>query len=381
MFAPHIKRTHLLTICIAICAGYFVFGLWPFKTRFRNNLGWRPSADGTFFGWQSGVYSERDLDLSKIATPSEQAGSVSIELYLKSYHEATGEIGSILSLYDRDLPANLLIAQRRTDLLLRTAARNSHGRRTYHEVRVGARLDQGIQRFVAISSGAGGTDFYVDGKLIESFPELVLPPEVLRGRLVIGDAPEGKSHWAGKLAGIAIFGRSLDAQEVDRHYRLWTGKQPQDFRAEPGLSALYRLGERDGRTIPDHSASGNPLLIPEYYRAFRKTVLIPPWRDPRFPDSGDIVMNILGFIPFGLFYFFYRARIRPRSRFRNLGLTIVTSGFISMTIELIQAFLPNRFSSLTDVLCNTAGGLAGALLAASAIYFAAMRTERRTLSQ
>ncbi len=373
------RRTLPLIICIAICAGYLVVGLWPFKPRVRNNLGWRPGRDGTFFGYLSSVYTEGELDLGKDISPTERSGNVSIELYLQSEHRPTRDVGSILSLYDGELPANLVIAQWRSELLLRTLAWNAPGPRTYREASVSAGLREGVRRFIVVTSGAGGTSFYVDGELAKFYPRLTLRPDSLRGRLIIGDAPEGNSRWAGKLFGVAIFSRSLTAPEVARHYRLWAGKQLQKFPGEPGLSALYYFGERLGQTIPDRSGAGNPLLIPEYYRKFRKTVLVPPWRDPHpyFSDIGDVVMNVLGFVPFGFFYFIYRDRTRPGRPLRNLGLTAVVSGIISVTIELIQVYLPTRSSSLTDLICNIGGAVAGALLVAVVMLFARTRTARR----
>jgi VanZ family protein len=377
MFASRIRRGHFLILGAALIAAYLFAGLWPFKPRVKNNLGWQPGKEGTFFGWLSSVYSERELDLGRSALASGQPGTFSIELYLQSEHKPTGEVGAILSLYDGELPANLVIAQWRSELLLRSPVRNARGRRVHREVSVRADLRLGIRRFAVITSGAGGTSFYVDGKIARDYPKLILRPETLHGRLVIGDAPEGNSRWAGKMIGVAIFSRTLDAADVSRHHGLWTGADPQELSAEPGLEALYLFGERSGPTIPDRSDSGNPLLIPEHYRTFRKTVLVPPWRDPRpyFSDTGDVVNNVLGFIPLGLFFFFYRSRVRPGRTFLNIVLTVAVSGITSLAIELIQVYLPTRSSSLTDVLCNITGGLVGGLFAAAAISFA--RTPRK----
>ena len=361
-------RNLLLLICIALCAGYFLVGFSPFRPRVANNLGWRHGMDGTYFGWLSSVYSERELDLIGSPSSAGEDGAISVELLLSSGHRQTGVVGTILALYDGHLPPNLLIAQWKSELLLRVPVRNADGRRIRREVGAGLDLRRGIRRFIAVTSGPGGTRFYIDGELSKAYPRLIPQPETLRGRLVVGDAPEGNSHWSGELAGMAVFNRSLDAREVGRHFELWTNKKWRDIAAEPGLAALYNLGERSGRTIPDRSVSGNPLIAPEYYRRFRKTVLVPPWRDPHryFSDTGDVSLNILGFIPLGFFYFFYRSRIRPGRTWRNLGLAALLSGTISLVIELIQVYLPTRSSTLTDVICNTAGGLAGAFLAALA---------------
>ncbi|NWG12242.1 MAG: VanZ family protein [Acidobacteria bacterium] len=376
------SRTLSLIVCIALGAGYLIVGLWPFELQVKNNLGWQPGEDGTYFGWLSNVYTDGQIHLGRNAYPSAQVPEVSIELYLQSEHKNTGDIGTILSFYEDQLPPNLVIAQWRSELLLRTPVQTASGRRAHHEISVSADLRENARRFIVVTSGAEGTSFYVDGMLAKSYPRHTLRQDTLRGRLIVGDAPEGSSHWAGKLIGLAIFSRSLGAPEVARHYRLWARKRLEKFPAEPGLAALYDFGERAGRTIPDKSSGGNPLLTPEYYRTFRKTVLIPPWRDPHpyFSDIGDVGINVLGFVPFGFFYFLYRSLTRPGRRFRNFVLTALVSGIISVAIELIQVFMPIRSSSLTDLLCNIGGGLAGALLALMARSFFRPRIPRRDWS-
>jgi VanZ family protein len=363
------NRKVTLVICIAICAGYFFVGLWPCEFHPRNNLGWRPGASGTFFGWPSIIYSERWFDLGRTAAPPAGAGAVTIELYVASEHRPAREVGSILTLYDGELPENLVIAQWKYDLLLRTPSNDARGRRTFREFGIDAGLYPGTRRFLGLASGPGGTVIYVDGVPAKAFPRLTLHPETLRGRLILGDSPQGNRRWAGKMFGVAIFSRTLTAYEMARHQRLWTGSQPHQLRSEAGLSALYFLDERSGNTVPDRSPARNPLLIPESYQVLSKTFLVSPWEDPHpyFSDTGDVVINVVGFIPFGFFYFIYRDQVGPGRRFRSAALTMTASGIISLAIELIQVYLPTRSSSLTDLICNVGGSFIGLIMALLAL--------------
>ena len=74
-------------------------------------------------------------------------------------------------------------------------------------------------------------------------------------------------------------------------------------------------------------------------------------------------MNILGFIPFGFCFFLHRQSVRANARAANFLIVMFAGAVISLTIELIQAWLPNRESSLTDLLTNIFGTLLGVVLA------------------
>jgi len=81
------------------------------------------------------------------------------------------------------------------------------------------------------------------------------------------------------------------------------------------------------------------------------------------PDYSDMVVNILGFVPFGFCFYLHRWSLRPNQRATNALLVVLTGAAVSLTIEIIQAWLPNRVSSISDVLTNAAGTLLGVALA------------------
>jgi glycopeptide antibiotics resistance protein len=94
-------------------------------------------------------------------------------------------------------------------------------------------------------------------------------------------------------------------------------------------------------------------------------VLVPPWTDfsPNLSGLRDVLINILGFAPFGfcvLLYCQLAARERP---ILNAVLTVCAGAAVSLLIELIQVWLPIRVSSATDLVCNILGTLLGVLLA------------------
>ena len=342
---------------IALCVGYFIFGLWPFNFLRVNHAAWSPDGAGISFARYSVVHGESAVELQ------DGAGATSIELYLQPRMLPSRRSDSIVSLYDGVLPVSLAIGQRGSDLWLRIPVADARGGRNLQQFMVTACMSPGIRRFVVITSDIGGTAVYVDGFLAQAYPRLTLRPGTLRGRLIFGHAPQGRDNWEGKLLGMAAFRRALAPIEISRHHQLWTGNGAQALSSEPGLSALYTFTEGSGRTIQDHSPSRIPLVIPEFDRVLHKAVLYPPWRD--LPDMGDVVVNILGFVPFGFLYFLYRATTVPGRLMRNAFWTVVLSGMISLAIELSQVYLPTRSSSLSDLISNIAGGLIGALAGAA----------------
>lgn len=361
-----VRLSLLRAICIAIVASYALACLWPFDLHPKNNAGWRQGSKSFRLGWQSIAYSEKELDLGGQHDPALEAGSISIEIWLRPRIRSDHEIHSILTLYDGTDPENLMIAEWQSALLMRTAVLNAQGERRYRETGLSAALPEGGRSLITVTSGRSGTVFYLEGNPVRSWPRLLMRPEILRGRIILGTSSRGKNWWSGEVFGLAILRTTLSPADVLRRYRLWTGGRSEELKAEEGLAALYFFNEGGGRRIWDHSPSGNSLLLPEYFEVFRKTVLHPPWNDDRISrsDLEDIVSNILGFIPFGFFYFIYRRGVGSGSWVREVLITGLAAAAISMAIELIQVYLPVRDSSLMDFICNVVGACAGMLPAA-----------------
>ena len=86
-----------------------------------------------------------------------------------------------------------------------------------------------------------------------------------------------------------------------------------------------------------------------------------PWQEGRDKrDLRDLSTNIFGFVPFG---FVFVAYLTWNRNVRHATIvTILCGAAISLTIEILQEYIPGRDSGLLDVLTNTSGTFLGALL-------------------
>jgi glycopeptide antibiotics resistance protein len=90
--------------------------------------------------------------------------------------------------------------------------------------------------------------------------------------------------------------------------------------------------------------------------------LEPPWQEFH-NDWGywkNVLINIGGFIPLGFFFYAYLA-IAKRSDLPALT-TMLLGAAVSLTIEVLQAYLPTRDSGMTDIITNTLGSGFGVML-------------------
>ena len=350
-------------ITVAMAAGLVIVGLWPFDFRPPNHVSWLKDRAGISFQPDGVAYDLEPTDWSARGKQDLPA-AFTMELWLEPGHVPPTDLFDILTIDDGNSPPPVMLFQWKTELLLRVRDRASH--REFREVGPSGFLAEQTPRFITITVTPAGTTFYSNGALLKNYPNFTVANSQLNGRLILGNAAAGKHPWTGNLFGLAFYSRALAASEVAQHCALWTNNQTDQLTAEPGLTALYRFGEGNGQWANDLSANRHRLLIPAQYTVLQKRVLELPWGpDPiEWSDLDDVAINILGFVPFGFMAYRYRRLARPDIRNRNIVWAICVGAIISLAIELIQVWLPNRTSSATDLFCNTLGTFLGALLAA-----------------
>lgn len=78
--------------------------------------------------------------------------------------------------------------------------------------------------------------------------------------------------------------------------------------------------------------------------------------------AADLAVNVAIFLPIG--WGLRRAARGYGAPSRSLLIAVVLAAAFSLTMETVQAWLPNRYSSLADVLANTLGATVGGWLEA-----------------
>jgi glycopeptide antibiotics resistance protein len=98
----------------------------------------------------------------------------------------------------------------------------------------------------------------------------------------------------------------------------------------------------------------------------------------------DMVQNILLFVPFGALG--YLVKLRKRSGYGLNGAIVVLLGLcLSFSVEALQLFTPDRITSMTDLIMNTTGALAGFVathvISASFVWCVSVAVARKYLWQ
>jgi VanZ like family/Concanavalin A-like lectin/glucanases superfamily len=354
-FGQTIKATFLEILCAVVLCGILVAGLWPFHAP-RNEVSWLSGRNGLLFGKHGTVVSASPFK----RRASEDDNSCSLEMWLEPTRVDTG--GMILTFY---WPANGVAPfaarqYRGGGLVLERGSQSDLAKRA--GIYVGDVFKSLKPVVVTITSGEAGVATYVDGILVKRFPNFAFSSRDLTGQLVVGNAASTSYNWSGQIKGLAVYDRELTPGEVSQHYADWTENRQTDFAKSEGIVALYLLNEGSGNVVHSQVAPAPDLLIPERFVVLNKWFLEPFWTEYRSGWSywKDVGINVAGFIPLGFFFCSYFSLVR---KIKHPFLVTLAVGFIvSLTIEVLQAFLPTRDSGMTDLITNTLGTSFGAMI-------------------
>ena len=337
--------------CVAVVCVVLSLGLWPFHSP-KNDVTWQGNRNGLRFGRFSTVISSSTFHTA--SAESESSGSVEVWLQPRRIWDNC----TFLAFYTPGNPHQFSLRQFDGGLALQAQIRNDpHATKTAILNVKNTFLKSGPV-FLTIASGIHGTAVYADGVLARAVPRVRLSKNVLTGRLVVGDSPGQTDSWSGQLLGLAIYRRELTPRQILRHYQTWTEKGRPEISDDERNLALYLLDERAGSIVHDYAGSGVNLYIPEKYVVSDQIRLEPFWKEFSMSRSywGAVMKNIVGFIPFG--FCFYACLSAHKVRSAALA-TVILGTLVSLTIEVLQAYLPTRDSGMTDIFTNALGTCIG----------------------
>jgi VanZ family protein len=337
-------------VCLSVLCGILVAGLWPFHAP-RNAVTWLENQNGLCFGRYGTIVSSGTFQM---AGSGDEASS-SLEIWFQPGLLNTSN--TFLSFYKPENPLQFSLNQYFSTLVLQREIQSRQQR-----IGIDGAFRQIKPLFMTITSSTQQTAMYVDGALAGIFPQFRLDQD-LTGQLVIGTSPVANDTWRGQLLGLAIYHRELTAAEVVQHYDTWTKRGRPELSGNERLIALYLFSEHAGNIVHNAIQPGIDLHIPERFSLLQQPFLEPFWKEykPGWEHWGDsILINIVGFIPLGFFFCAYWSYRRPMKR--PAVVTTVLGLAISLTIEILQSYLPTRTSGTTDLMTNTLGTFLGVVL-------------------
>lgn len=303
-------------------------GLWPFEFKTVNQVEWLREENGVAFKKNAVAYGR-----SPDGKPFFQTNQLGIEIIIVPEKETGDRISNIITFVDDKYNEVLSVSQWKTHLILRTSKYNG-------AAEVGAKdiLKKGQLIFMAVSSDEKATKVILNGAKTLSYQGF--KPERLKDitGIVLANSPTGQTQWEGNLYYLAFY----------------NGSSKTEFKFSEGSGNLIESETKDLR-----------IFIPSDFKVLKRTVLLSPLKGFR-PDRHyffDILVNISGFVFYGFFVTLAFKKSAPEVPYRKIYFYTALSGTaISLLLELTQVFMPERNSSLTDLICNSVGTILGIIL-------------------
>jgi VanZ family protein len=351
-FLPLRHGKPLLIVLAAVSVlALLVATLWPLNPNRRNEVSWLDGEDGVRFGENGTIFSAAEFPRD----PGAENESFSLELSVAP--ALTRDSKVICAFYVPENPGQFMVRQDEADITV--VHRSRGGKRNLRALIAGQVMERGKLTLVTVTAGPDGTTVYINGKAKRSSRVFGLTRKDLTGELVVGNSPVENDSWPGILRGLAIYKNELSAREVANHFSAWRANQGVALDRETML-AMYRFRERSGNMVKNDIQPGIDLYIPRHFKIWRQSLMTAPWKEfkPNAVYAKDVIVNVLGFVPLGLVLFPYFEIVR-NSR-RPWLMSYLSGTLLSLTIEILQSFLPTRYSGWTDVITNSTGTALGA---------------------
>ena len=348
-----------IALTIAVLCGILFFGLRPKDFSFSNHVEWITKQPGIRFSRYGIAYTVPIKALSKTNDAYTNGFSIEIALKPESYHEEGFNV--ILALHDGIDGEQLIVGQWRSWFIIMNGDDYDHRRRTK---RITIKPDEAPPktRYVTITTGKNGTRVYLEGRIVRTDRDLTLRiPEEGNTRLLLGNSVYGKSSWKGDIYGLALYPYPFTIKDAAIHFNKWIKDGSFRFAEKYNPLFLYVFDEGGGHRALDHGNGNFDLEIPSKMKILNKKFLSFTWNRTHFDPNfiRDIMINFAGFIPLGFFLSATFATSGGSLEKHAALVTVVLCFFVSLIIEILQAWVPSRSSDGLDLVLNTLGGCLG----------------------
>ncbi len=343
-------RVLLFASCFAVLGATLTIGLWPFHAPL-NQVRWLAYRNGVSYGRSGTVLSQGALRAAGIEAGAADGRSVEIWAACLPYQTTS----TLLTFYSAQHPPfELKVSQALTDLSLRV-----NGSRE-PDLLVKEIFRHPAPRFLTIASGQRGLTIYAEGRpVVERVPGLAIPRSAFASQVIVGDSPGQADSWKGQVFGLALYQTELTGVQALQHFKSWTTNGAPAVSPDERNVALYLFDEHQGSVVHNRVKPSIDLVIPPRYEVAGKAFMEPFWEEFQLSRSFALsaLRNIAGFVPLGFFLYRCLAGLRVRGA---AGWTAAAGTLVSLTIEVLQWFLPTRDSGTSDIFTNTLGALIGA---------------------
>ena len=359
----------LLFLWLVTVFAILFFGLWPFGFPIPNRVTVLSDPPGIrFLGGKGlgrlnvgGIVYTPPLVIQQ--TKRFAPGSISLAFRVKADPEFTNGGGTIVALYDEGNRLKLLFGQWQFHLIIRTFYFATDKRGPYTEIGAREILSPGRSGWITVTSDTNGTSIYFEGQLIRSVANVRLLPAMadFSGyRIYLGNEPDVRAPWKGELYGLGLYDRALTADEVFESYRSRTPNPHPAGNPDDSAVVKYTFENVKNSKVPNVLNDGNFLQIPERFDLKER----PLGRSISYKvNREDVVINVLGFIPFGFLGALWLRQRRPGT-IVGIALLVLPAGLaLSFGIEFAQAYMPTRDSALLDFVTNAIGTIFGVFAA------------------
>ena len=351
-----------LYFLIVILFGILFFGLRPKDYNFLNCVTWITDQAGIHLRKYGIVYTNPIIE--KKETGFSESNNLSVEIALKLENPSTKEFNFIAVLHDGNDSNQLLLAQWRSWIIFMNGDDYAHKRKTNRIAVDTALLPKG-PLFLTITTSNNGTKLYCNGKFIQENKNLTLTmPNGRKSRLIVGNSVYGNHSWEGDVFGLVIYRATLNSKDIEFHFDKWSKEHNFSFAKNDKPLVLYCFDEKDGKLALDHAGGNHHLKIPHRMKILKRKILEPDWEKFEYESNyiQDCFLNLVGFIPFGFSLSATLIRFRGKFNHHVVLKTVFFCFLVSIFIEIVQAWIPSRSSSMSDLILNTCGALIGSII-------------------